>query len=90
MCNCYKKEVGGYINPAVMYEPLGKLVGIDDCIVNEITKLWISNIITISSCCGHNQEEGYIQVQEKDVHKMLKLDYKIHPYRVDSFIPKFL
>ena len=69
---------------------------IDDCIVEEIQKLWKLGIHTLGCCCGHGKT-GFIQVERTDFQKMLDLGYEwYHDYpeeyggrdRFDAFIPK--
>ncbi len=67
---------------------LGKYVSIDPCIVGEITSLWKEGIITYGCCCGHNINESFVNVDEKNIDKMLEMGYVMnHPdkSRRDTF-----
>ena len=71
------------------------VIFVDECISDEITKLWNNNIITTGCCCGHGKI-GFIQVSEQSIDKMKKLGYEKYIYsddfgginRNDAFIPK--
>jgi hypothetical protein len=51
---------------------------VDSCLAEEITKLNNEkDILTLSSCCGHGENIGYIIVGGIDIEKMMKLGYLI-------------
>lgn len=61
---------------------------IDPCIVDEIKELWRLGITTYGSCCGHKKAESFVNVDEKDIEKMLSHGYvQNHPdkSRKDTF-----
>jgi len=59
------------------YSKIGtKTVDIDGCILEEVENLWALGIQTVESCCGHNREQGYISVVDKDIEKMKQLGYE--------------
>lgn len=70
---------------------------IDNCLIEEIKKLWEKGIHTKGCCCGHSQNSGFIQVEKDDLQKMLELGYEWYTdypkefggkNRKDAFIPK--
>lgn len=71
-------------------------VEVDECIAEEIKKLWEQGIHTLGCCCGHQTAVGFIQVERTDFAKMIELGYKWYTYpeefggkeRMDAFIPK--
>lgn len=72
-------------------------IEIDDCLVEEVKRLWWLGIHTQGCCCGHNKMCGFIQVERTDLQKMLDYGYEwYHGYsenlggkdRYDAFIPK--
>lgn len=68
---------------------------VDVCLEREINTLWIKGIHTCGCCCGHNIKDGFIQVINNDIEKMIHLGYKKYIYedefggvnRNDAFIP---
>jgi hypothetical protein len=50
---------------------------VDPCIVDEIKYLWSKGIITYGCCCGHNKLQPMVNVDEKNIQKMLDMGYKI-------------
>ena len=85
--------MGSYNNQITLKMPDGQLMGIDKCIAKEIQHLWSYGITTTGCCCGHNTQEGYIGVIDKDIEFMKKSGYKVHFNNSrlsaeDSFIPK--
>jgi hypothetical protein len=48
---------------------------IDPCIFEEIKYLWSFGIETHGCCCGHNKEESFVNVHDKDIHTMLRMGY---------------
>ena len=93
MCNCVsnnRSDIGG-TDPLVLMigestGPKGK--GIDACIVPLIQELWDEEIITLSSCCGHNGKMGNpsVIVHEYQVEKAKN----IIGNRIDVFYWKLL
>jgi hypothetical protein len=81
MCDCIKVSFGSYDNIKALKNPFYpdnsayEIIGIDNCIADEIEFLWGENIQTIASCCGHNKINGDIAVIEEDADKMYKLGY---------------
>lgn len=68
-------------------------VSIDRCLVDEVKILWGLGIITTGCCCGHNQQNGYIGVEEGFITHMKKLGYETafnpcRPEDEDEFYPK--
>ena len=103
MCNCVNVKIGSYTNQTMLKRPkcmIGRTEGssnphicIDKCIAEEIQYLWSCGIRTTGCCCGHNIQEGYIGVIDKDIEFMKKLGYKVHYNKQDlndekNFIPK--
>lgn len=92
MCGCKNIIIGYHDNQSSLHTPEGKLVDIDNCILDEIKELWDFGITTYESCCGHNLVKGYISVDDKSIWKMVALGYK--PYcgifgkRKDMFLSK--
>jgi hypothetical protein len=70
ICQCVDVKFGSYKNTVGMLPPeeiasvirdqrLGGLpVTIDTCIASEIGYLWHQGVVTLNSCCGHNQSPG--------------------------------
>ena len=57
---------------------------VDTCLQTEIQDLIRTHKIwTIGSCCGHGVNQGFIQVAENCVEKMLELGY--NPLPIDQF-----
>lgn len=54
---------------------LSRQISVDPCIVEEIKYLWSLGIETHGSCCGHNKEESFVNIHNKDIDKMLRLGY---------------
>lgn len=50
-------------------------VCIDACLATEIAWLWLRDVRTIESCCGHGKLAGYIAVEEGCVEEMRRLGY---------------
>jgi len=68
-------------------------IGIDRCLVEEIVKLWKSEIRTLGCCCGHNKLPGTVIVNPEDIEKIRLLGYKQYiypddPHRDDTFLTK--
>lgn len=67
---------------------LSAQICIDPCIYDEIKSLWDVGIYTYGSCCGHNVNESFVNVAEKDIAKMVQMGYvQNHPdkSRKDTF-----
>lgn len=72
-------------------------IEVDECIAEEIKKLWAQGIHTQGCCCGHQTQKGFIQVERTDLAKMLELGYEWYTdypeelggkNRMDAFVPK--
>ncbi|AXQ69408.1 hypothetical protein HOU02_gp317 [Caulobacter phage CcrBL9] len=93
MCGCVNVEMGSYANQEERWAPTGRLVGIDRCLLDEIEGLWRLGVVTVESCCGHNQASGYIAVASGHEPIMRAMGYQPDPRvpdRVDLFSPKSL
>jgi len=69
-------------------EGLSGKVCIDRCIVDKIKELWDLGIKTYGCCCGHGEQESFVNVDKKDIQKMIDLGYIMnHPdkTRRDTF-----
>jgi len=103
MCNCVNVKIGSYDNQVELLRPkcmIGRTEGtnsnticIDKCIAEEIKYLWSLGIRTTGCCCGHNKQEGYIGVIEKDIETIKKGGYKVLFNKNDlndekNFMPK--
>ena len=72
-----------------------RIIEVDKCLKDEISYLiYHEGIRTLSCCCGHRRNAGYISVSDKDISKMKKLGYKQYRWKVrgekrsDLFYPK--
>lgn len=90
MCICKDVKMGSYdVAIPVWYDNRKRVVGIDICLVLEVLELWKKGIVTIESCCGHNQTIGYIAVDSGCVSQMRDLGYKqIEGLPANCFTPK--
>jgi len=93
MCDCVNVKMGSYDNQITLKMPDGQLMGIDKCIVEEIEYLWSCDIRITGCCCGHNIQEGYIGVIDKDIEIMKRGGYKVlidknNLGSENNFIPK--
>ena len=88
MCKCVNVKMGSYDNQVALQRPKcmegrtegssnPKTICIDKCIAEEIKYLWSMGIRTTGCCCGHNIQQGYIGVIEKDIEIMKKGGYKV-------------
>jgi len=77
MCNCVNVKMGSYDNQVTLKMPDGQLMGIDKCIAEEIKYIWSWGVKTTGCCCGHNIQEGYIGVIDKDTEFMKKSGYRV-------------
>ena len=62
-----------------------KYVFIDECIADDLQKLWDNNIMTSASCCGHNTKpKNVVLSDEKDYKKAKKLlpDFEIYYWKL--------
>ena len=86
----HKCQVGVHFMPQSQMKP----IYVDACLQCEIQDLIRKHgVHTIGSCCGHGVKQGYIQVAEHSVNKMLSLGYKQLPIDeqgngVNCFMPK--
>ncbi len=71
-------EYGGY------YEEKQGAV-IDLCIVSEIRSLWNLGITTYGSCCGHGRGTGMVNVDEKDVDRMVEMGYEYYDVEAGNY-----
>jgi len=55
--------VGSY-NCQVPMPIQGRIQGVDYCIADLVAALNAANIVTVASCCGHNQQEGSILLED--------------------------
>ena len=95
MFNCFKCLM---IPPSKLIkynfqEEYKKEIWIDACLADEIQSLWDVGIHTTGCCCGHGIDDGFIQVIDDDMEKMMELGYEHYIYqddknRKDAFIPK--
>ena len=60
---------------------------IDNCILDELRKLWVLGIITVASCCGHNKINGSIIVAFGCITQMKLLGY-VESEKLNWFYPK--
>lgn len=91
MCNCTTTKIGDYSGTVCLKPPNWSskdVVAIDACIVDEILSLWSLGVITLGSCCGHNQLDGMINVSDESIGKMLELGYETYPNPVHSLYGK--
>mgnify|MGYP000066900584 CR=1 FL=1 len=78
----------GYCNQPVLY-PLGRdrLIYVDRCMIPELQSLWNRGIKTGGCCCGHGEDDGFIQVSQECVEAMLELGYEeIPPVEVNGYL----
>lgn len=100
-CKCINIKMGSYDNQTDKILPWAEaksyrnpIVGIDNCILEEIEYLWNKGIKTVESCCGHNTAPGFIAVTDDSIWLMIELRYQwLHrPYQEDFdpsyFIPQ--
>ena len=86
----YKCQVKILFTPQSQQEPICG----DTCLQNEIQGLIRKHgVLPIGSCCGHGRKQGYIQVAERSVRKMLELGYQKLPIDQygngeNCFVPK--
>ena len=95
MCKCKNVEMGSYSNSTVLKTfwkySTGKykLCNIDNCLLDEIKKLWKMKIKTLECCCGHNITEGYIAVYPEHIEQMKEMGYELESDREeDIFYPQ--
>ena len=78
-CACIGVEFGTYANQEAVTTPDGKTVGIDRCVLNDVSNLWDIGLSTIESCCGHGKAPGYIAVSPDQHQQMLDLGWLPDP-----------
>ena len=86
-CSCIDIPMGSYDSQVSVYTPQGKLIGLDICLLKEITLLWSKGVETIESCCGHNKTTGYIAVTAESIPIMQAMGYQPYPGRPEIFKP---
>lgn len=90
-CDCHNVELGSYDNQVVLKAPVWsshETICVDTCVSKEICQLWEMGIITYGCCCGHNVTESMVNVDDKDIDKMLSMGYVQNhsdPTRKDTF-----
>ena len=72
MCNCKSYNLNIGEEPSVILTPPENLfkqmdrdtrsICIDKCIANVIKHLWNHNIVTLGSCCGHNEKSPSVVI----------------------------
>lgn len=80
MCNCINIEIGTYANQTALKAPEWStkgVIGIDNCILDEVKKVWSLGIVTNGHCCGHNKENPYIGVSDKSIEQMKQMGYTV-------------
>jgi hypothetical protein len=91
MCRCKNIKMGTFKNQSY-YVYKGRLIGIDNCILDEIKSIQSKGIETAASCCGHNVIESNVGVYPEFIEKMKALGYendlKNYPHRKDIFLLK--
>jgi len=83
----YPKHMNQYKNNRIKAGLSGKCC-IDECIVDDIKKLWDKEIITHGSCCGHGKQESYVNVADESIQKMIDMGYVMNHHdktRRDTF-----
>lgn len=55
-------------------EKIYKKIDVDECIADSIQKLWDNGIMTLNSCCGHNEQQKSVVIScEEDAQKAIEL-----------------
>lgn len=62
-----------------------KKCNIDNCLLDEIKKLWNMKIKTLECCCGHNITSSYIAVYPEHINQMKAMGYILESNREDIF-----
>lgn len=76
MCKCKNITMGSYDACITLTNPFTEgIIGVDECVLDEVKNLWSKGIETVESCCGHNITSGYIAVREKHITEMINLGY---------------
>ena len=108
MCDCKGIETGSYDNTILLgyhetmreYRDNRKNSGlpengicVDRCLMDEVMSLWDAGIRTYGCCCGHNKVDAYINVDEADFDKAIRLGWIKYTFendhdRRDTIIPK--
>jgi len=91
-CGCTPSiKIGRYGNQVTVLPPFSnRFLCIDRCILDEISLLWSMDIVTTGCCCGHNEVEGFIGVEDQYIPQMKALGYEVQynptrPEDEDSF-----
>lgn len=66
MCNCKSDylQTGMAENVSLISPFTGEKLSIDACLEPVIKKLWQNGVVTLNSCCGHNQKDPSFVVPE--------------------------
>ncbi len=97
MCKCINVPMGSYQNQTDKILPWleakkyrNPIVGIDNCILDEIEYLWNKGIKTTESCCGHNTKPGFIAVDGDSIWLMIEMGYQwLHSPMNPLFNPEY-
>ena len=99
MCKCKDVEMGDYSNQITLgYYPIMREyadnrrraglspygICVDRCIADQVVELWEAGVRTYGSCCGHNIEDGFINVGE-DYEKAIALGFEPYIYNKQPF-----
>ena len=83
MCNCKNVKTGSHeacvivdLPPYIAKILNKKQISVDSCIAEEVKELHKKGMVTIGSCCGHNNKEPYIQVHSCLIVTMMQLGYE--------------
>lgn len=71
----------------------GDGIAVDTCIVEQVIELWKAGIRTYGCCCGHNNIDGFINVDPDDFSRALALGFERYeflndPERRDTVKPR--
>lgn len=77
-CKCKNSYFGDGKNKTTLLLPSNKYATIDKCIVETLKYLWLNNVTTLNSCCGHNILKPSVIVDEYSIKKMFLLGYKAY------------
>lgn len=56
-------------------------IPVDRCIGEEVEHLVLNGIATVGSCCGHEEYQSHVLVDESEKDKLLQLGYELKPFR---------
>lgn len=79
VCLCVDVEPQTYTHTVSMVNPFGvtrPIVDIDVCIATTVAELWHQGIPTFGSCCGHGDDEAWVNVDEESYAKMRQLGWR--------------